>query len=490
MTDEHRPALHRYAVALLGVVLIALWAAPWFFWGGGIVDIEAAILIDHRLNSDSLLALAFDPRRNDWGTYQSRELSYLVDIIDAHFWGWLVALGVRWFVPLSNMLAMLACAGILVWRGRNAFPSLGLFVPLVCLVFLTDAHVFSSAALFYRSAKVMTTLSLLLLLLELVAATRTPPPGRAVLARLAGLGLLVTLFDRQGFFHLCCAAALFAVLLGGELLARRRGAPTDAPDEAPMGAGWILLSLVAAVLASTLVNLLLTPAMVWWLNGYWPDPSYQTTSLWEIVQQGSTWLVGFRRLGDHVALFFGGLPGWGVALAAAALLALACRAARGAARVRLLSLLAAGVVLAALLALMLGIMERRLASLSVLAEWQYFYYYLTLTPWLAVASLLSLRWLASRGPRVRAAAGACLVALALGNLLSVYRAGQDLGSFETMHSYFVQTQRMRNAPRSANVKTTVCKAEAAYDRTLTRVPAQGWCERYDLLYWRVVKRKD
>ena len=147
------------------------------------------------------------------------------------------------------------------------------------------------------------------------------------------------------------------------------------------------------------------------------------------------------------------------------------------------------------LALLLALMERRLSALSEVEEWQYFYYYIALTPWFVVRTLLCLQWLAALGQRVRAAVIVCLVVMALGNLHSLYRCGQRMWSFRTLSAYADQMDRLRSAPpepmspQQARQALARCGAEPAYDRTLTNVSAQGWCERYNLLYWRILTRK-
>lgn len=258
--------------------------------------------------------------------------------------------------------------------------------------------------------------------------------------------------------------------------------------------GLALLSVLTAMLASTLVNVVVAPALVRGLNGYWPDLSYQRVSP-GILSEASTMIGGFHRLGDHVSLFFGGLPGWCVAIGVTTLLVLAGRRRRGAARASIVSLFVAGVVLVGLLALLLALMERRLSALSEVEEWQYFYYYIALTPWFVVRTLLCLQWLAALGQRVRAAVIVCLVVMALGNLHSLYRCGQRMWSFRTLSAYADQMDRLRSAPpepmspQQARQALARCGAEPAYDRTLTNVSAQGWCERYNLLYWRILTRK-
>ena len=73
-----RTFLWSWCVSLIPI-LIGLHAVG--FWGRGIVDREARAFILNYLADRPLAAILFDPSLNDWGAYQARELSYLVDYL-------------------------------------------------------------------------------------------------------------------------------------------------------------------------------------------------------------------------------------------------------------------------------------------------------------------------------------------------------------------------------------------------------------------------
>jgi hypothetical protein len=84
----------------------ALWAAavgfvlaPFFYWRGGLLETEATQFIPHYLDARPLLQKVFDPRTNDFGAYQARELSYLLDWVNAHVFDALLSHGAVVFVP-------------------------------------------------------------------------------------------------------------------------------------------------------------------------------------------------------------------------------------------------------------------------------------------------------------------------------------------------------------------------------------------------------
>src|SRR5579859_870387 len=72
---------------LLYLLPAALIAHAVVFWGRGVLDKEAISFVVNYLADRSVLATVFDVRLNDWGNYQARELSYLVDLIDARVFG-------------------------------------------------------------------------------------------------------------------------------------------------------------------------------------------------------------------------------------------------------------------------------------------------------------------------------------------------------------------------------------------------------------------
>lgn len=287
---------------LLALALAGLGLLPSVFWGGGIVEREATVFIPRYLDGRGLAQKVFDPRTNDFGLYQARELSHFVDLLDAHA----VAaarrvLGVAAFTPLSALVSSLVLIAVVAAGAARAAPRLSPVSALLALaVFMSQFAYAATAGVYYRSTKALVCPLLLALLFRVVAEARgTVTAARRVSWPVLALALALGLADRPGFF------LAFGVLLVG-LAAQARGARL----RQALAALGIALGLLVVY------DVLLERVAVWWLNGYWPALSFQRLSprtLWrepERLQQSVELLAGSARL------MAGSLPGWACALAA------------------------------------------------------------------------------------------------------------------------------------------------------------------------------
>src|SRR5258708_23732763 len=89
--------------------LLAAWAVS-AIWssGGGIANFEAETYLPFHLSKVPLAKRVFDSRTLDHGTYEARELSYVIDALDCHFIARSARLGFPHFLSLSHFLCMLA----------------------------------------------------------------------------------------------------------------------------------------------------------------------------------------------------------------------------------------------------------------------------------------------------------------------------------------------------------------------------------------------
>ena len=60
---------------------VALAVSATFFWGRGVIEKEGVLFAVNYLSDRPTISMIFDPRVNDFGTFQARELSYFVDCI-------------------------------------------------------------------------------------------------------------------------------------------------------------------------------------------------------------------------------------------------------------------------------------------------------------------------------------------------------------------------------------------------------------------------
>lgn len=294
------PALIAALLALLCI------AATLQVLGGGFLDRESRRFIQHYLSERELSQKIFDVRRNDWGAYQARELSYLVDYLDARFI--LASLRADWphFRPLSHYLLIAAIAVLHVVFARRRLPGLPVeILLLLVLLYLTTPT--SLFATFYRSSKILTAALLLALVWTGFLGVRRPHP-----LAVFGLGLALALVDRQGFFFLGALTLLAGALAGVER------------DRAAAGR---LAALVLATAAALGYAHGLAPALIEATNGYRPNVAYLSPDFLvralRDLGTGEGWAVLLASVGvlpDVASTFFGDF-GRGAGMAALALMA-------------------------------------------------------------------------------------------------------------------------------------------------------------------------
>lgn len=294
--------------------MCALWlAGSLWFQGGGFIDIEAQHFVQHYLAERDFLPTIFDVRRNDWNWYQARELSYLVDWIDAHALEASLRAGVAHLYPISHHAIVLVIVLLHLRWGRRYFPALPpALVVLLAGLFLTSSHSF--LGLYFRSAKDGVALALY----ALVGLTFLGPGVRDASGirwgRLSGglaLAIAMAHFDRQGIFYLGALAGVAALLLVIERDARHG----------------VLLGVFGAALAlSELNNRVITPAVIAATNGYRPTLVHQSLGFVgeELASQAdgagsSLLLLSAKIVLDVVGAFFGSFGALGGVIALAAM---------------------------------------------------------------------------------------------------------------------------------------------------------------------------
>lgn len=240
----------RQAVAVFATAFGVLSAAALFVVTRvPFVHMESATYLANFLDGRGALEQIFDVRRNDFGLYQARELSYAFDLIDARMVAALFQLtGV--FVPVSFVhlaaTAFMISAGVF-WLRRRAPHVDGWTSMLPSLLFLTSPAVLIGARHF-RTAKSLAAVGLFLLawtLWQAIAESATPSRRQVVIAFASAL--VLTLADRQGTF--------FALLLTLGIVAWP--APPYRASRAPL-----VLAVVLAIGLSVLYDLAVGPFLI------------------------------------------------------------------------------------------------------------------------------------------------------------------------------------------------------------------------------------
>ncbi|HEV2198354.1 MAG TPA: hypothetical protein VGR73_00925 [Bryobacteraceae bacterium] len=290
--------------------LVLLWTAASVWTAhGGQAHPEISIYLPYHLSDVPLIKRVFDSKVLNGGDYQARELSYAVDALDCHFIAWSARHGFPHFLSLTNYICTIAIA-LILWRFLAVDLQLDRAAAgLLMLLFLTSPFVFFSSS-YFRSAKILVTLALIVLIRQLHRGlTNVDTSGKRWLP-FGIVALAATLCDPQGFFFVL----LIASLLGIYVVVRK------APSAAAA-----LVAAAAAVAISRAYNYALAPYLTLWLNGYWPDFSFQSLP-WSQLLNGplSYSLVGGSLLLDTTRFEFGDLPAlWPLLLLEAGILAIA-----------------------------------------------------------------------------------------------------------------------------------------------------------------------
>jgi hypothetical protein len=288
----------RFALSCLTPLLVAL-VLPAVVWDDGCIEREALTFIRQYLADRSALAKVFDPYANDLGTYQGRELSYGIDLIDATAWPYLTrAFGPAFSVPLSALLtagAIVIIAALTTWHTTRLPAS---SAALLLGSFVTSFTFVATTGLFYRSAKpVLTAVLVAGAAWWMVVVTRADRgSGRSApawvtrdSAILFALALTAGLLDRQDVFVV--AAALLILAIHWRSTGRHRDG---------------VVALVTACVLLQFYNFVLGPRIVFAVNGYWPSFEYQSipTDQLTLVHQLVLKAIGLLIL--QAAAFAGG----------------------------------------------------------------------------------------------------------------------------------------------------------------------------------------
>ena len=288
----------------LGTIIAAALMTACFVAGegGGYVHMEStAFLRVYNDRSRPMVNILFDPLVTDWNAYQARELSYLVDCLDARFIYFCARLGLTHFYSLSALLIILLCVIIQQYYLEKDFPALP---PWLCSA-LSLAFAAAPACrsyVFFRSAKPLTALAATAICFgawHLFVRRDLKSGGRDAWAMLATALFLAPLADRQGAFLTAC----FAGLCGCALVA---AAFEPARNFFRVSEPALLKLRIAgaasggAMLFATLYNLYLAPAIIRLLNGYDPSFEYQNIGGGGVFnfQNGGLFLL------DNLGFFF------------------------------------------------------------------------------------------------------------------------------------------------------------------------------------------
>jgi hypothetical protein len=430
----------RRGIAVTAALLPAFLAAHAFaFWGRGVIDQEATTFVINYLADRPFLQAIFDPRLNDWGSFQARELSYVFDRMDARVFARLLADDrALLFVPMSSVLCVPALCLVFVTGARRVLRLDRTTALLLLSLFLSCIVFQASVPILYRSSKMLLSVAVLAFLFAMMALLK---PGRAPIrlrsaAGLFALGVLMPMCDRQGYAYLLSATVLATVLW-----ARQRWLPSawaERESSEPRGQpgnpssphrqyGPVALACSAATFAAVTYNNVVAPYAILRANGYRPDMSYEDIPFerFDGVLARNT----LRMFEGQVSMFFGNLPfaaacALGAALWAACALQRTTPAPWGIRR----WLTSAGVIVSAgfiaVLIVLIAVMGMRHPPVFTIVDHAFWYYTLSIQALLLFGAALAISRLPpadSGGTFIHA----LLIALLVSNVLH-YRGQREL----------------------------------------------------------------
>ena len=214
-----------------------------------------------------LLKTVFDPLRTDWNLYQSRELSYFIDALDARFIGWCIRNQMAHFYSLSAIIASVLIIVVQQWGFAKGFPKLNCYAGLaVSAVWMWTPCNFEHH--FFRCGKPLTALGITTLLFAIKVLCECEEKRTEKTAwLLSGLAILFTpMIDRQGLFLVAASGGFCALAF----------AFCDPDDRKKRVFKYLSCACVASVVLQTFLNTVVTPAIINALNGYTPSFEYQS----------------------------------------------------------------------------------------------------------------------------------------------------------------------------------------------------------------------
>ena len=254
---------------------------------GGYLHWESSAFILNYTSERPFLNILFDPDKNDWGFYQCRELSYVLDYIDAHIVLFLLKNKLTWFVSPTSIILMVFCIWLQQYAGRRLYPKLpSCFftlhaIAMALLPFFTEN-------IFYRTSKILVAASLGVLVFGTALSHLKRPGILGNIKTLTIAALVAVLSDRQGVYFV----AAFTGILAIEQLFH------------PVSYRSLILKVcIIAVLVSIIANVFIVPIFIESLNGYFPDFSYQTN----FSLQSSFIIDGFKFTMANLGNVFTGI---------------------------------------------------------------------------------------------------------------------------------------------------------------------------------------
>lgn len=221
-----------------------------------------------------LMNLIFDPLNNDWGLYQGREFSYLIDYLDVKY----MALWAKWrsahFYSLSYFICCMTIICVQQYYGNRLFRNLTkIEIFSASMIFVTLPNILTGA-IFFRSSKPLCSLFICVICyLSLLLFKRGTIPSikqnRTTIAAIIFFEILLVSSDKQGVFFVSVFGIITAIFLMLSFLLPKMSSSNS------RSLATITIGSAAVIFLSVLYNGLICPVIIHACNGYYPDFNYQ-----------------------------------------------------------------------------------------------------------------------------------------------------------------------------------------------------------------------
>ncbi len=266
--------------------------SPWFVVSVCMIPVVFRILFGHspsthpeancfimHYNSGAMLhELIFDPVRTDWANYQARELSYLLDYIDAKFIFYSILNHFSHFYSVTSIFFLVMSGVLIYYKLKKLFPGKNHWLLLAVPFMYVCCYIDSIG--FFRSSKPAVSFLLLLLFFEIAEMLKEPERFLSVRSQTSIFIVLLLLpfFDRIGFFITAVCAGSSALML--TVYSCNFSWIKEVKVEKYKKALSIFsLFALAAVVISLIYNFIFAPALVEAINHYRPSFAYQRLQL-------------------------------------------------------------------------------------------------------------------------------------------------------------------------------------------------------------------
>ena len=221
-----------------------------------------------------LWKLIFDPLRTDWQCYQARELSYLIDALDARFIFFCIKrLKMAHFYSLSAVIFALSGAVYLFSKIRKMYPGaksyLYLFPPLLYTLVNLDS------ISFFRSSKPAAAFGATIIFFYFAELLKAPEKYSSFRAHWYAILTIILLpyVDRMGFFFTAVTAAGTILLLALAATPQGKRFQLEAPHLPALQ--YMTIAATTSTFLSVLYNFYLAPWIINRINGYYPSFAFQ-----------------------------------------------------------------------------------------------------------------------------------------------------------------------------------------------------------------------